>query len=183
MDTGTILRVVRDELRQKYGWSKNHCRVTEQGEPLQQSPEFFVGIIDGGIEGSPADGYYLEETYRLHVWVWRRITQHPKDRKANVLLDEEPHLGNVRLPSDLERQVKKFIHHNHRLRQAINDAFGAGTEEHGSGLSTPFIYQGSTTTQVLPVVDGVGGQVPTYAGRMLRFGGAMHIDPICDGDH
>ncbi|MFI4874761.1 MAG: hypothetical protein ACIALR_05470 [Blastopirellula sp. JB062] len=179
MELGTILRVARDGLREKYGWKKSQCRITAQGEPLELSPEFFVGIHDAGIEGGVIDGYYLEETYRIEVSVWRRLGQYPKDRLDDVLIDEDPHLVNVDLPSRLEKQVKDFIHFSYPLMNAINQAYGAPSEENGPGLLKPFIYQGSTRTKTLVVNDGGTKPSPAYAGRTLRFGGAQLIAPIC----
>lgn len=181
LEEGIILRCVRDELRKKYGWSKEHCRVMPRGVPLEQGPEFFVGVTDAGIEGSPVDGFYLAETFRLEVWVWRRSSQYPTDRHQSLMLDKDPHLGQIWLPSGLERAVKQFVHMNYDLMTAINDAAGTGTTTGGSGLQHPFVYQGSSATTPQSVNDGGGGQV--YFGRQIRFGGALHIDPVDTTHH
>lgn len=177
MELGTVLKVVRDQLRLKFSWKKAHCRVVPNGEPLERSPEFFVGLCDGGIEGGIEDGYFEYEKFRIEVWVWRRLGQYSKDRHGNAMLDEDPHLANIQLPSGLERRVKKFIHMNYALMNAINTEFGTGTSDAGSGLQHPFVYQGSSRTQVQNANDG-GTSVASFAGRQLRFSGGLHVDPI-----
>lgn len=181
MEMGTVLRVIRDDLQNRYQWSKNHCRVVEQGEPLDNSPEFFVGITDGGTDGSPQDGFRLQELYRVNIWVWRRLGQYPQDRQGNAMIDADPHLGNIAMTSQLEREVKKRIHMSYALIEKINAACDAMTGEQTSKIVHPFVYQGSSVTQTKTVDDG--GPSVAFTGRQLRFGGAMNIETICPEDH
>lgn len=178
MAMGTILRVVRDELRRLNNWPNEACRVAFRGEPLDNTPtEFFVGIDEVGTTSGPQHTYDLEETYRLEIWAWRKLPQYPHDRREAVLVDEDIYLGHVELPHDLERKILQAVHFQYPLMNKINEAMGVPTPENGSGLIAPLVYEGRSRTQTKVVSDG-GQTAEAWAGRGLRFGGATRIQSI-----
>ena len=178
MQIGIILQTVRDQLRGRFHWAGDQCRVTAMGLPPARAGEFFIGIFDGGTAAAKEEGYFLAETFQLEIAVWRRIGSYASDRQGTVLLEDDPHLGNVCLPSQLASRVQRFVHRNYRLMQAINAAHGSPAEASGSGLQSPFVFQGSRPSQV----HTPSGGSASFAGRVLQFGGALHIDPISEND-
>lgn len=176
MSMGICLRVIRDTLRTTHGWHPRDCRPMPRGEPPENHPsEWFVGIDEAGVDSGPDDFYGLQETYRVDIWVWRKLGQYPKDELGTVLLDEDPHLANILLPEDLERKVIKTMHFSYAIMNAINVVIDPSAEN-GSGLNQPFRYQGRGRTTTTLVNDGGGGQ--SWAGRALRFGGAKRTQTI-----
>jgi len=178
MNLGLLLRVVRDQLRRRFHWQADQCRVTPDGSPLEGSGSMFVGIVDGGIQGSRVDGYFHEEVFQVDVAVWRRTDGWPDDRLENTLLDEDRHVTNVALPSELERQIKRFLHFNYGVMNCVNQQVSQCAGVQG-GLIHPLIYQGSDATKLFHSKSS--GQA--WAGRLLHFGGAVQVDPISQDEN
>ncbi|GAA4441994.1 hypothetical protein [Bremerella cremea] len=178
MHTAAILKTVCLQLRQRWGWTADQCRVTLDARPIARCGEFFVAIADAGTEAAESTGHFVAERFQLEVGVWRRVAAFPADRAANLLLEDDPHAAPVCLPHALERQVKQTIHRSYTLLNAINQAAGCGTEATGSGLQSPFVYRGSRRTQVLEAKPGGAA----FVGRLIQFGEALHIDPISENE-
>ena len=181
MAMAVILEVVQDSLRKSYNWQNETCRVILGGEPPDNlGADWFVGIDEDGIEAGPMEEYTLTEIFRIKVYVWRRCDNIPRDHIGKLMVAGDVHLAHMHIPHPLERKLLNKntggLHWNYDIITKVNERLGTPTAENGSGLNSPFRYQGRGNIQYR-FIDNGGGQ-SNWVGYAMRFGGAKRTQSL-----
>ena len=178
MTMAAILEETRNHLRTTYAWNKDQCRVAALGEPTGSSGEFFIGIDEESVDpmSDTQVNDYLGEVYRIAVWIWRRSGVYGDDRRGDMLLPDDPHLGTIQTMEKLTRKVIVAIHKNQDLRAAVNTRLAAPSNK-GDIVQSPLSFNGRSRTQPRNIEDGGAGDGPWMV-RTVRFIGMKRVQSL-----
>lgn len=175
MSMALVLEGVRDFVRGQYGWTRKQVTIRFEGQPPAMAADWHIAFDDGGSDVDAGSTYMLQEGLALTVGVWRRITDTPDDRYAELIKRTNIYTGQVASLDKLVRQVISALHLNYAVATDLNTLWGLPNGEHGSTFESALRYRGHSGTEKFSHVESPD---LIWLGRRLRFSGLRRQQKI-----
>lgn len=115
-----LLRLaVRDNLREKFGWTELECDTMPDGRPKPAAGEIFVAVHGGQWTGRDIDSG-LDEEIGFEVTITRRLGFSPMDQWNREVVEGLKDGLEV-----LAEQVRAYLHMNQQIRITANEFISA----------------------------------------------------------
>lgn len=172
-----ILEAVRDRLRSLNGWTVHQCGLQVDATPPPTASQWYVAIDEDGVSADgQLENYWLKETSRIVVAVWRSCGEVPADMLGTLNLWEDRYRPLINSLAKLERKVIQGIHQRFEIMNAVNSVITSDQGTYGELMTETMFYRGRTKTE--PFLEDQQGRRKLYVGRRLRFAGGGRTQSI-----